>query len=91
MAEIVRDNSAVRITLLSQHQLNVAKFYTRNRFDSKQFSIDRVAAESIGVVTGKIAKSIPVGSSILYLTEVQDISLPPINFRPLVYRLKNYE
>ena len=91
MADIVRDNSTVRITLLSHRQLNVAKFYVKNRFDSKQFSIDRVVAESIGVVTGRIARSVPIGNSILFLAEVQDISLTPSDSRPLVYRLKQYE
>ena len=91
MAGIMRQNSNVRISLLSHHQLSVAEFYVENRFDSERFSMDRVAAESIGVVTGRIARIIPVGASVLCLAEAQDIKLTRENTRPLVYRLRNYE
>jgi len=91
MAGIVRQNSNVRITLLSHHQSNVAKFYVENRFNSDGFSMDRVTAECIGVVTGRIDRTIPVGGSILCIAEVKEIMLKRENSRPLVYRLRNYE
>ena len=53
--------------------------------------MDRVTAECIGVVTGRIDRTIPVGGSILCIAEVKEIMLKRENSRPLVYRLRNYE
>ena len=91
MADIVREKSEVKITLLSHNQTNVARYYATNRFDAERINIDRVVAEAIGVVTGIIVRCIPVGGSILFLAEVQNIALTPVDSRPLVYRLRNYE
>ena len=91
MAGMMQESSKVQITLLGRHQSNVAKYYARNRFDSDRFEINRVVAESIGVVKGSITKSIPVGSSVLYLAEVENIELFSLDSRPLVYLLRNYE
>ena len=90
MAGIVRDNYEVKVTLLSHGQSSVADYYVKNRFASGEFSMDRVANESIGAVRGKIFKSILVGSSILYLTEVQEITFADVDAKPLVYRLRSY-
>ena len=91
MAGIVRENCEVKVTLLSHGQSKVADYYVKNRFDSDVFTMNRVVGESIGVVTGKIFKSMPVGSSILYLTEVQEIIFAEMDAKPLVYRLRSYE
>lgn len=91
MAGIVRHNSNVRITLLSQQQSSVAKFYVKNRYNSEGFSMDRVGAGALGIVAGRVDRTILVGGSILYLAEVQEIKLLRDNSRPLVYRLRNYE
>jgi flavin reductase (DIM6/NTAB) family NADH-FMN oxidoreductase RutF len=91
MAGILQENSKVQITLLRHHQSNVARYYAGNRFDSSQFNIDRVVAESIGVITGRVARAIPVVGSVLYLSEVENIVLVSLDSRPLVYRLRNYE
>lgn len=90
MASIVRENSRVTVTLLSDCQSNVASYYVKNRFDSGRFAMNRVAIKSIGVVTGRISKAIPVGSSTLYLAEVQGVKLTQVDSRPLIYRLRNY-
>jgi len=90
MAGIVRENHEVKVTLLSHHQSSVADYYVKNRFDSGEFSIDRVINESIGVVKGKIINSMLVGSSILYLAEVQGITFSDSDAKPLVYRLRSY-
>jgi flavin reductase (DIM6/NTAB) family NADH-FMN oxidoreductase RutF len=91
MAGIMQESSTVQITLLSHHQSSVARYYAGNRIDSDYFNIDDVVAESIAVVTGTITRSIPVGSSMLYLTEVENIVLVSVDSRPLVYRLRNFE
>jgi flavin reductase (DIM6/NTAB) family NADH-FMN oxidoreductase RutF len=91
MAGIMQEGSKVQITLLGQHQSNVARYYAGNRFDSNYFNIDDVVAESIAAVTGKISRSIPVGSSMLYLSEVENILMVSVDSRPLVYRLRNFE
>jgi hypothetical protein len=90
MAGIVRENYDVKVTLLRHDQSNVADFYVKNRIDSDVFSVKRVINESIGVVTGKVFKSVPIGSSVLYLAEVQDITLVHPDSKPLVYRLRKY-
>jgi len=91
MAGIVRESSKIQIALLNHYQSDVATYYARNRFDSERFNIDRVVAESVGVITGLIAESISVGGSVVYIAEIQNIELSPLDFRPLVYRLRNYE
>lgn len=90
MAGIMRENYEVTVTLLSQSQSRVADYYVKNRFDSGEFSMGRVVDESIGVLTGKIFKSMLVGSSILYLAEVQEVKFVEIDSKPLVYRLRSY-
>lgn len=91
MESVLQRDSEVRLTLLSENQTSVAKYYTANRFNSGQFSIVRIAAAAIGTITGSITRSIPVGNSILYLAKVQNLVLTQLDVRPLVYRLRNYE
>jgi flavin reductase (DIM6/NTAB) family NADH-FMN oxidoreductase RutF len=91
MAGIVGENSKVKVTLLSHGQRKVAEFYVRNRFDSEQFNINRVCAESNGFVTGRVTGHLIVGGSILYLAQVQEVALNPEISMPLIYRLRNYD
>lgn len=91
MAGNIEENSKVQVTLLNYNQSNIAEFYAKNRSDSDRINIENVAAESIGFIKGKVFKSIPVGSSVLYLSEVENIEFCSLDLRPLVYRLRNYE
>ena len=91
MAGIVQISSRVRVSLLSSNQSSAANHFVKNRISNDEYDLHEIVSASIGFAEGEVTSSIPVGASILYIVTVRKIEILNSDFKPLVYRLGQYE